>query len=223
MNKTNNKDVFERLEAVLKEKNIRPLDFQRTLEIKSQHWNNWRTRGVPAKYHPLIARILNLNLNWLITEEGSKYIDQISYESKVVDGPSIKGKVPLISWVQAGEFCEAIDNLQSGEAEEWLSCTSSCSKHTYALRVKGDSMTSPYPGKLSYLEGVIIYVDPERTITNGCRVVAKLPDSEEVTFKEYREDGGKRYLKPLNPQYSMIKITDETRLCGVVIGQYMPE
>ena len=35
--------------------------------------------------------------------------------------------------------------------------------------------------------------------------MAKLEDSEEATFKEYIEDGGKKLLKPINPQYATQK------------------
>src|SRR5262245_49848204 len=38
----------------------------------------------------------------------------------VVDGPDIKGRVPRISWVQAGALSEAIDLFEPGYAEDWL-------------------------------------------------------------------------------------------------------
>ena len=78
-------------------------------------------------------------------------------------------------------------------------------------------MTSPFPGQKSYPEGSLIYVDPEKQATNGCRVIAKLIDSNEVTFKEFREDGGKKYLRPINPQYPMQEMTDGAHICGVII------
>lgn len=127
--------------------------------------------------------------------------------------------IPLISYVSAGRWCEAIDNYSPGDAEEWMLCPGKHSKHTYALRVRGDSMTSLY-GK-SYPDGSIIYVDPEVPYENGSRVIAKMPGCNEATFKQYIEDAGRRYLKPLNPQYPTIEIDDSTLICGVVIGQYI--
>ncbi len=135
-------------------------------------------------------------------------------------GPSIRGKVPLISSVQAGLWCEAVDNYHVGDHEELLDCPKSCGKTAYALRVRGDSMTNPIPGGKTYPEGTIIFVDPSQAITSGCRVIAKLPYSNEATFKEYREEDGKRWLKPLNPTYDKIEVTAEIRLCGVVIGKW---
>lgn len=131
--------------------------------------------------------------------------------------------IPLISHVQAGAFCEAVDNFQPGDAEEWLPCPVNVGKQAYALRVKGDSMTSPTAGQRSYPEGTIIYVDPDREANIGSRVIAKLIDTNEVTFKVYTEDSGKRFLKPINPQYPTIELTDDTHICGVVVGSFMAE
>lgn len=147
-----------------------------------------------------------------------------SLDANVSPGPDIKSnQIPLISWVQAGFFCAAPDLLAPGDAEKWLPSHKNHGSHTYALRVQGSSMVSPYPGQRSYPEGTIIYVDPDRAITNGCRVVVRIHDSEEATFKEYVEDAGKRYLRPLNPQFPTIEMTKEMQICGVVVLATMEE
>ena len=133
------------------------------------------------------------------------------------------GRVPLISWVQAGQFCEAIDNFFPGDGEEWLPCPSPHSDKTFALRVVGESMTSPRPGDKSYPEGTVIFIDPEKPVFNGCKVVARVPSTNTVTFKKYVEDAGRIYLMPLNPSFDKIEITEEVHICGVLIGAYMPE
>lgn len=80
-------------------------------------------------------------------------------------------------------------------------------------------MTSPYPGQRSYPEGTIIFVDPNKPHTNGCRLIAKLND--EVTFKTYAEDMGRMFLRPINPSYPTMDITDmDVSFCGVVLGAY---
>ncbi|MEN5312392.1 LexA family protein [Pseudomonas koreensis] len=132
------------------------------------------------------------------------------------------GKVPLISWVQAGAWCEAIENSAALEAELWLSCPVNISKSGYALRVIGDSMTNPGPGR-SYPTGCVIFVDPEQSIKNGDRVIAQLPITNEATFKVLVSDAGRQYLKPINPQYPIIEITEEIHLCGKVVGSFIPE
>ena len=167
----------------------------------------------------LLAEKLNKSAQWFATgvnDDPPKYQVTNAHEALIT-----KELVPLISWVNAGVFCEIIDNYQPGVADEWLPCPSKHSTSTYALKVQGDSMTAPH-GR-SYPEGTIIFCDPMIEATSGCRVIAKRPNSEEATFKEYRIVDGIHYLKPLNVAYETIKIEDDTRVCAVIIGSYYPE
>lgn len=132
------------------------------------------------------------------------------------------GKVPLISWVQAGAWCEAISNFEAYDSESWLSCPVQISNQGYALKVLGDSMTNPGPGR-SYPTGCIIFVDPEAETKTGDRVIARVPRTNEATFKILVEDAGRQFLRPINPQYPIIDITEETHICGKVVGSFIPE
>jgi len=143
----------------------------------------------------------------------------VGVENNVSEINNEFGKVPLISWVQAGAWCEAVCNIDSCDAEMWLSCPVSISKSGYALKVVGDSMTNPAPGR-SYPAGCIIFVDPEIECRTGDRVIARLSRTDEVTFKVLVEDAGRQYLRPINPQYPVIAITEETHICGKVVGAF---
>lgn len=144
------------------------------------------------------------------------------------DGSNIRqvnqrfGKIPLISWVQAGAWCEAISNFEAYDSDSWISCPVPISSNGYALRVLGDSMTNPGLGR-TYPAGCIIFVDPEAETKTGDRVIARLPRTNEATFKVLVEDGGRQFLKPINPQYPIIDITEETHICGKVVGAFIPE
>lgn len=128
-------------------------------------------------------------------------------------------EVPLISWVQAGEFCNSETQVLPHDCDTIPCPNRDASRRTFALRVIGDSMTSPY-GK-SYPEGTIIFVDPEKVAEPGKRVVAVTHRGH--TFKELAENEfGQRYLKPLNPSHPPI-FEDDIRICGVVLGSYLPE
>jgi SOS-response transcriptional repressor LexA len=54
-------------------------------------------------------------------------------------------------------------------------------------------------------------------------VIAQVGSAAQVTFKEYREDGGNSYLIPINPQYPTTTVDDDTVLIGAVIGSFMAE
>jgi len=83
-------------------------------------------------------------------------------------------------------------------------------------------MTNYGPGK-SYPAGCVIFVDPELEVNNGDRVIATIPGSNEATFKVLVKDAGRYYLKPINPQYPIIELTEEMEICGKVIGTFTPE
>lgn len=134
--------------------------------------------------------------------------------------PDVQIGVPLISWIQAGSWNEASDPFQPGEAESYVASMKPHSGRAYALRVRGDSMTAPY-GK-SYPAGSIIIVEPERrSPNNGERIIAKLVGSDEVTFKVYKEEDGRRWLQPLNPSHEPIR--EPFKVLGTVIGKWEDE
>jgi SOS-response transcriptional repressor LexA len=183
--------------------------------VLTQIVNKFKATGVTVEW------LLTGNPRYLPNHLNS--VLQLEVMPNTEQTPEHYGFVPVISWALAKTLCDVTDMACLNENDGLILCPISHSKSTYALKVKGDSMTSPFPSPYNYPEGTIIYVDPCRELTECCRVIAKLPDSNEVTFKEYREDGGKRYLKPLNPQYQLHEITAETVICGIVIGQFRAE
>jgi SOS-response transcriptional repressor LexA len=127
------------------------------------------------------------------------------------------GRVPLISWVEAGSFTKAINIHQPGFAEHWVKKPPKpCGPQTFALRVEGISMEPKYQ------EGDIIYVDPERTATNGKDIVIRLDDRNEVMFKRLVIEGRRSYLKPLNRLWpeQIIEVPVDARIVGVVLGAW---
>jgi len=129
-------------------------------------------------------------------------------------------RVPLISWVEAGKLNEISDPYYPGEAEEWIDTSeSSPGKHSFALKVSGSSMTSPDPdAPYSFPEGTVLIVDPDRQCNPGDFVIAKDVDTQHATFKRLAYDGGRWYLRPLNPQFKTVEIDDPSmRIIGRVV------
>lgn len=126
-----------------------------------------------------------------------------------------KGSFPVISWVSAGQWMEAIEPYHPKGVDRWYETTVDCSENSFWLDVKGDSMTAP--AGLSIPEGMAILIDPEIEARNGKLVVAKLDSENEATFKKLVVDAGRKFLKPLNPQYPMTEIDGNCRIIGVVV------
>lgn len=155
-----------------------------------------------SKHLPAIAKALRVAVDYLL--HGG---------STVEPGPDIRGSVPLISWIQAGNWLE----MQTGSFESTVHYlhTAKVGPRAFALRVIGDSMTS-YTGGKSIPEGSVVIVDPDLTAEHGKVVVARLDDNAEATLKQLVIDGGQKYLKPFNHNYPMMPINGNCTIVGIV-------
>ena len=151
----------------------------------------------------VIQRAFSLPNGWMDTEPGT------DLSPNTLPGPALRGRVPLISWVQAGDWSEVIDNLQPGEGER-IETTYRASANAYALRVRGDSMESKFPA------GAILIVEPNENPEPGKYVIVRQNGDTEATFKQLVQDGGTMYLKPLNDRYPIMMLRPDAVFCGVV-------
>jgi len=118
-------------------------------------------------------------------------------------------QIPIISWVQAGKWHDAIDAYPPGVAEDWIPYETK-SNGVFALRVKGNSMEP------EYREGDIIMVNPQLEAHIGDHIIAKVGD--QVTFKKLRKQDGTVLLSPLNTEHPDIIITGKDLKSYRVIG-----
>nr|WP_175800897.1 LexA family transcriptional regulator [Burkholderia anthina] len=142
-------------------------------------------------------------------------------ESNITEWPA--GKLPLISWVQAGDWSEIVDNFQPGDAEDWIACPFPSGRHGFVLRVVGDSMFNP-TGDMSFRDGDFISVNPEWEAQHRSLVIARR-DREKATFKQLlMNEGEGPMLYALNPNWPTryIPVDRHTEIIGVVTGQWRP-
>jgi len=122
----------------------------------------------------------------------------------------------MVSWVQAGEFSEAVDPypVGIGDEDEVVYAPVPVSKSAFALAVQGDSM---YP---RYWEGDTIIVDPEVRCESGDPVIVKVND--EVVFKVLHREEGRIRLSSINTKYGSIIYDEEggadVRVVGKVVA-----
>lgn len=129
--------------------------------------------------------------------------------------PSNRYKYPKINWVQAGAFSRCGEDYSQFEIENWYDSIKYAGERGYWLEVKGDSMSSPVG--VTFPEGMIILVNPEKESYSNCYVVAEIKDTHEATFKKLICDAGLYYLKPLNPNYPLIPLDSKIAIIGVVV------
>lgn len=126
-------------------------------------------------------------------------------------------RIPVISWVQAGQFTECKAAEVFSEVDKWVETSLRIGDNSFALEVKGDSMTNPN-GLPTIPEGATVIVDPDVEPLNGKIVVARLDGTNEATVKKLVIDGPQKFLVPLNPRYPNISINGNCLIIGVVKG-----
>lgn len=124
-------------------------------------------------------------------------------------------RYPVISSVQAGSWREACEPYTLKDIDQWLESDAHIQGDAFWLRVEGDSMTAPVG--ISIPEGTFVLFDTGRESINGSLVIAKLSDSNEATFKKLIIDGGRHYLKGLNPAWPLVQVNGNCKIIGVAV------
>lgn len=210
-------------------------EFAEACGISSSQLSQWingsldsktgRPRGMRSESCRKIEEKIGISKNWLDTDhstEQAKLTDKLATgfdkASNIRPVTLSADQIPLISWVKAGSLVDIVDNNMPGDADHWVTPEfTKPSRHAFALRVEGDSMTGGSNG-VNFPEGCLIIVDPERSPKSGDYVVAKDTVTQKATFKKLTTDGSSWFLKPINPAYPTKEIDDPAlRVIGVVI------
>ena len=90
---------------------------------------------------------------------------------------------------------------------------SSCSSNSepYALQNIGDMMSPEFS------ENCIIIIDPSMPIHNEAYVIIDFKD--ELYFRQYFEENGKKIIKSINSLYDEIELNDDFEYRGCVVQQ----
>lgn len=197
--------IGDRIREAREARKMSQSDLARALGIRPQAVNNWEsgaTQPRPQKY-PDLCRVLGVTRSYLLGEQNLEL-------TNITPGPDIVKKIPIISWVRAGQWSEAIDMTEPGYAEDWEYTSEKVGPNAFMLRVVGDSMEPMFPA------GLLLTIDPGIEARPGDYVVAKVGDH--ATFKQLTQDAGRLYLTPLNPRYPVIEVDEHTKIVGVVMS-----
>ncbi|PAV48480.1 peptidase S24 [Pseudomonas sp. HAR-UPW-AIA-41] len=119
-------------------------------------------------------------------------------------------KLPVIGSIAAGAWCEAVDQFNPGDAEEWVEAPGPVGANAFILRVEGISMEPLFTA------GEKVVIDPSLEAQPGHYVVAKRLSDQGVTLKQLRQEGSEYYLYAVNPNWPerIIRLTEEWHICG---------
>ncbi|MDM3952883.1 XRE family transcriptional regulator [Pseudomonas alloputida] len=123
-------------------------------------------------------------------------------------------RYPLFGWEEAlaRHVNEHSDFIEEGTL--LYPSVENASAEGFWLTVVGDSMAST--GCPTFPEGMLILIHPASEAEPGKFYVVKMPNGQ-LTFKQYIEDAGTAYLRPLNPAYRVIALDCDFEIVGRVI------
>lgn len=190
----------QRLARLRKAATLTQQDVATAFKLSVQAVSGWeRGAALPGIHRlPQLAALYNQTLEGLI-----------GFVSK---GRAKRIGVPVVSYVQAGEWKSTRDGIQF-DSERFVSCDTPVSEFAFALQIEGKSMEK------RFLEGDVIIVEPRNMLDPqiGDFVVAKESADQKATFKQYwRHRGSVVELRPLNEEHPLLTIDETTP--GEIIG-----
>lgn len=182
----------------------------------SQIKNPNNPKNMGEKLARRIERALTLPTGWMdrLHDESSRKEATYNLSEDALELPK-RRRAPIISYVQAGNWCELVDAYPVGTGEDTIEIDAKWSPNTFVLRVRGDSM---HP---TLTEGALIVVDPQVEWMHNRIVVVRQNGDTEVTVKRLIKDGDTYYLKPDNANYPIMRLEKDAHVCGVVVELMM--
>lgn len=178
-------------------------------------WENGETKGLKPENLVKTSEVLGVNVKWLATGKGPMRDNGVNdiateYAPGLKQVPPDTRRIPVISYIQAGDPKRVIDDYSLGQGFTTIGIDqdmdSTLGPNAFALQIEGESMLPDFkPGDL-------VIVDPESSVRPGDIVVAKIAGEEAATIKKYRSRGKDENdqpifeLVPLNDDYPTIVI-----------------
>ncbi|WP_154914339.1 XRE family transcriptional regulator [Pseudomonas fluorescens] len=177
-------------------------------------------RGLQSTTPEKLKQIMTILDIKLSTQQGSSSRQDSEMSNvQMVQQPTNKPrKYPLIHREQIQAWAESSDNFNLDEEDMHLESTEDAGDRGFWMVVAGDYMACG--GNPSFPEGSHILVKPGAEVVSGKYYVVVLGGKEQ-TFKQYVEDAGHKYLRPLNTNYRTIEIDDNCHFIGRVIDAKM--
>lgn len=193
------KELGQFLKEKRKEKGYSLRDLEKKAGVTHPHIR-YVEEGIRKPTFEVVMKLLAA-----LNVEASEFLMETGYMKPVKQWGKVK-RVPVISWVQAGNWKEAY------EQEDCREFVETDTKGEFALIVEGASMEPEFH------EGDIIIVNPNKKQEHNDYVVVCNAEYE-ATLKQLKKYGEVRVLHPLNPKYEDIELKKNRghRLIGVVV------
>ncbi len=187
-------------------KNIELAKFCKVSRATVTDWRNGNTKTINGDNAFSVARFFGANPEWVQNGKGEKYQNQPC--TGMINMPKVKGKVPLFSFAQVGNWSEADFNFLPATGCEMVDVKVEVKARTFAVLVSGDSMEPEFSAN-----GDFVVVEPDLPYKHESYVLAK--KDNDVFIRQVYNEGGDWLLKPCNKDYKP-KPIEEYQIIGVI-------
>lgn len=162
-----------------------------------------------------LARVFEVSVEYLQYGEENGNIDQNIGKEVLLH----KGALPILTFEDICQYDKEVlmSKVRNPDDLPLMSVFKEYQKDCFAMIVQGDSMQSPHSSGDSFLDGHELIINPHLAPRHNNFVIAKDNANKAAYFRQYSIDNGIPYLKPLNPQYPILKITNDIIIVGVLI------
>ena len=167
-----------------------------------------------------LAKALNVSSEWL--EEGKQIENYYIKNNKLKEIPFFIKKIPLLQWSDFSQSLISTHNIDDllklketqGEILEMYFKDKNETQKKLGALIAGcqDAMVPIHPSPLTIYPNDVLIIEFEADANLGNIVIAKT--SEGFLVRQYIQEGNRRLLKALNPQYPIIT---DFEIIGVVV------
>ena len=187
------------LKRLLFEKNMKPIDLARELDLPQPTIHRLvtgkSTRPYKSSLEP-IAKYFNMSVDQLIGDEPllAEWKPETVNNNQQLQTIVIK-PVPLLPWTALNDLVTARQ-----QAKKQLAITGNISDECFALLMNEHAMEP------LFAKGTILIFDPHKKPADRSYVLVKLVNKEQFIFRQLLVDVDQQYLKPLNPDTAIYKM-----------------
>lgn len=171
-----------------------------------------------------LAKYLNTSPGWLLF--GEAHTMALSRENGR-GKPIVKGKaiyLPIVLPHEIKHFNKLKDdfmmadkkNIKSEIGKTVVEITDPQYYNSIPVRIVGDAMVSPNTALFSLFPNMIVFLESSVQPKSGDYVAADAKGFKETIIRQYINEGGKHYLRPLNPNYDHVEIDNIKAIRGVI-------
>ncbi|MCS2404480.1 S24 family peptidase [Bacteroides salyersiae] len=198
-------EIKDRISKFIQYKNITIAEFERNVSLANGYIKKFKGSIGSDKLNNIISYYPDININWLITGEGSMLKSEIS--NMLAESPIEYGKKqtrPRIPYTAAaGSLTSAVEGITANQCEQ-IPRINAFPDYDFTIIIKGSSMEPKYEGGD---EVACKRIDNTSFIQWG--KVHVLDTAQGIIIKRIYEDGEKIRCTSYNPEYPDFSIQKE--------------